>query len=573
MSNGDSIKKTLLSRLFDYIGNPLEWNYVNKSLLIICLHTSVFVGIDVWGFLAIYYPGLCPMWANRPSLIWGLKIHAVFFLIFGTLFVIGLVIRRSDSGNRWFAYVFVVAMAVHSALFMSFIGHSTNAVTMLGMFTHVFLGLLFFDYYFSLLAIVSWTLVVGYHIVCEQLGLIPYAHGLVALPIKGGKLDLLWMMWNLGTGLFITGAVLTVFGYVIHRWRDREARVVEMSALLKKMFGRYLSTEVMNSLIENPSALELGGERREVTIMMTDLRGFTALSERLEPEQVVQVLNAYFEVMVDVILRYHGTINEIIGDSLLVIFGAPQEMPDRSECAIACAISMQNAMAEVNEQNRRQGLPELEMGIGLNEADVIVGNIGSSKRSKYAVVGSGVNMTSRIESYTVGGQILISESVRQKSGESLRIDDRMEVLPKGADAPLRIYEIGGIAGTYNLALEKKDPELDTLARQIPLHYKILDGKHVGKEGLKGIMVRLSGKSAEISFDESIDLLTNLKMNLKDVYEELAEKDFYGKIIKQFEKNGHSRLVRFTSVPPEVVAYFQAHRKYAIEPATDFDTVT
>jgi adenylate cyclase len=255
------------------------------------------------------------------------------------------------------------------------------------------------------------------------------------------------------------------------------------SELIKKMFGRYLSTEVMNSLLEDPSALELGGEKRMVTIMMTDLRGFTALSERLKPEQVVQMLNSYFEVMVEVILQYNGTINEIIGDALLVIFGAPQEMSDRAQRAIACAIEMQNAMTKVNEQNRAQGLPELEMGIGLNETEVIVGNIGSSKRSKYAVVGSGVNMTSRIESYTVGGQILISESVRQEVGEILRIDAQQEVLPKGADTPLKIYEVGGIAGHYNLALEAKDPALVTLMREIPLRYTVLEGKDVGEKEL------------------------------------------------------------------------------------------
>lgn len=160
-----------------------------------------------------------------------------------------------------------------------------------------------------------------------------------------------------------------------------KAKSEEMTALLKKMFGRYLSTEVMNSLIEDPSTLELGGEKRSVTIMITDLRGFTALSERLEPERVVQLLNSYFEIMLEVVLKYNGTINEIIGDSLLIIFGAPQEMPGRALRAIACAIDMQNAMAEVNELNRKQCLPELEMGIGLNETEVIVGNIGSTKRS------------------------------------------------------------------------------------------------------------------------------------------------------------------------------------------------
>jgi adenylate cyclase len=336
-----------------------------------------------------------------------------------------------------------------------------------------------------------------------------------------------------------------------------------MTALLKKMFGRYLSTEVMNSLIENPSALELGGERREVTIMMTDLRGFTALSERLQPEQVVQMLNVYFEVMVDVILKYNGTINEIIGDALLVIFGAPQEMPDRARKAITCAIEMQNAMAGVNHENRMQGLPELEMGIGLNETEVVVGNIGSSKRSKYAVVGSGVNMTSRIESYTVGGQILISESVRRQAGEVLRIDAQRDVFPKGAETPLRIYEIGGIAGDYNLALEDKDPDLVPLARRIPVRYTVLEGKDVGSKEWDGLLVRLSKNCAEIALDGSISVLTNLKMNLANVNEKLSGRDFYGKVIEGSGEEENTRLIRFTSVPPEVDAYFQAHLQYAV----------
>src|SRR5262245_2316922 len=180
-----------------------------------------------------------------------------------------------------------------------------------------------------------------------------------------------------------------------------KAKSEEMAGLLRRMFRRYLSPEVMNALIENPASLELGGEKRRVTIMMTDLRGFTATAERLPPEQVVHLLNGYLEVMVEVIVKHQGTINEIIGDALLVFFGAPRDMPDRAQRAVACAIEMQNAMTRVNERNRAAGLPELEMGIGLNDAEVVVGNIGTSHRSKYAAVGSGVNMTSRIESYTV----------------------------------------------------------------------------------------------------------------------------------------------------------------------------
>ncbi|MFC1824965.1 adenylate/guanylate cyclase domain-containing protein, partial [Thermodesulfobacteriota bacterium] len=264
----------------------------------------------------------------------------------------------------------------------------------------------------------------------------------------------------------------------------------------------------------------------------------------------------------DVVLKYNGTINEIIGDALLIIFGAPQEMSDRAQKAIACAIEMQNAMMAVNERNREQGLPELEMGIGLNETEVIVGNIGSTKRSKYAVVGSGVNLTSRIESYTVGGQILISESVRKEAGDVLRIDVQRDVAPKGTETPLRIYEVGGIAGDFNLALEDKDPAMIALERQITLRYTALEGKDLGKGGSEGHVVRLSKNRAEVMLKDSFEMMTNIKMNLRDVDQKLSARDFYGKVMKQPGEKGQPYIIYFTSVPPEVDAYFQAVRQYA-----------
>jgi class 3 adenylate cyclase len=377
------------------------------------------------------------------------------------------------------------------------------------------------------------------------------------------------------TGPFIFACILAVFAGSLKMQRlaqenFRVTKLLEKSSVelekslefLKTMFGRYLSHEVMASLMENPSALELGGEKRRVTIMMTDLRGFTALSERLEPEQVVEMLNVYFEIMVEVVLQFKGTINEIIGDALLVIFGAPQEMPNRAQQAIACAISMQNAMARVNQQNRALGLPDLEMGIGLNETEVIVGNIGSSKRSKYSVVGSGVNMTSRIESYSVGGQVLVSESVRHEAGEVLRIDSERAVFPKGSEAPLKIYEIGGIAGQYNLAIEGEDPPLVELRRQIPIAYQVLEGKTDGRRESVGSVVRLSKKCAEIALDRPVETLTNLKMNFRDVDENLAIKFFYGKVFENAAPNKKIQLVRFTSLPPEIDAYFQSHRQHS-----------
>jgi class 3 adenylate cyclase len=340
----------------------------------------------------------------------------------------------------------------------------------------------------------------------------------------------------------------------------------EMAGLLRRMFGRYLSPEVMNTLIENPASLELGGEKRRVTLMMTDLRGFTAMSERLAPEQVVALLNGYFEVMMEIIVKYQGTINEIIGDALLVFFGAPQDVPDRAQQAVACAIEMQNAMARVNERNRAAGLPELQMGIGLNDAEVVVGNIGTTQRSKYAAVGSGVNMTSRIESYTVGGQILVSESVRQAAGEVLRIDGQRDVLPKGSESAVRIYEVGGIGGHFNLALEESAPAFVRLAKPIPLRYAVLEGKVAARADGEGYVPRLASHCVELAVDAALEPMANLKMNLVSAGEALAARDFYGKVIRAPAGNGAPAVVRLTSVPPEVDAFLEALRRYATAPS-------
>jgi len=202
------------------------------------------------------------------------------------------------------------------------------------------------------------------------------------------------------------------------------------------------------------------------------------------------------------------------------------------------------------------------MGIGLNETEVILGNIGSAKRSKYTVVGSGVNMTSRIESYAVGGQILISDSVFREAGHILRVFGQRDVYPKGSERPLRVYEVGGIGGHFNLALDDREPNLATLMRQIPVLYTMLEGKGVGKKGLEGSVMRLSRNCAEIALETPVEMMTNIKMNLGAVDSKLSDKDFYGKVVKRSNERRRAFVVRFTSVPPEIDAYFLAHQQYA-----------
>jgi class 3 adenylate cyclase len=231
------------------------------------------------------------------------------------------------------------------------------------------------------------------------------------------------------------------------RWHDREEQYRQQlernEKFIRATFGRYLSDEIVTDILERPEGLELGGDLREVTIMMSDIRGFTTLSERLAPAQVVTMLNRYLGAMTDIIMAHQGTIDEFIGDAILAVFGAPQHRDDDADRAVRCALAMQAAMDEINAQNDREGLPRIQTGIALNTGDVIAGNIGSERRSKYGFVGHPMNVTSRIEDLSAGGEILVSDSTLQKLTAAIHVTDSQELKVKGIDETIVVHKIKG----------------------------------------------------------------------------------------------------------------------------------
>ena len=341
--------------------------------------------------------------------------------------------------------------------------------------------------------------------------------------------------------------------------KEAQVQLEKANLVIRKTFGQYLSDDIVHSILESPEGAALGGEKRFVTIMMTDLRGFTAIGERLPAEDVVSIINIYLETMTEIILQYQGTIDEFIGDAIFVLFGAPVLRENDAKRAVACAIEMQNAMAEVNRRCREKGYPEVHQGIGINSGQLVVGNIGSKKRMKYGVVGRNVNLTARIESYTVGGQIFISENTLEECGEHLlRIDDRIEVMPKGVKNPITIYEVGGIRGDFNIFLpEKIETILQELKQPVSILFTILEGKHSGADLHGGVLVKLKGKEAEIRGNVAVDKLSNLKISLLDSDGQEVASDLYGKVIRNLQENPPTFRVNFTSTPPEAVAFLDA----------------
>jgi adenylate cyclase len=325
-------------------------------------------------------------------------------------------------------------------------------------------------------------------------------------------------------------------GYINLLQRNEALKQLEIrNRFIRETFGRYLSDEVVNSILETPEGLKLGGEKRRVTILMSDLRGFTRIAEGLPPENVVLLINNYLEAMTEVIVAHQGTIDEFIGDAILVIFGAPIARDDDARRAVHCAVAMQLAMAQVNEKNEGLGLPVVEMGIGVNTGEVVVGNIGSHKRAKYGVVGTTVNVTSRIESFTFGGQVLMSESTMNEAGDGVAIEGMIEASVKGVAEPIAIYEVGGVDG---LSLPRREAEPVELATPLPVRFSVLEGKHAGSASVSGAIVRCSTVGAEIAAPPPANL-TNLKLQIAGIG------DVYAKVTR----GGADHFdVRFTSLP-------------------------
>jgi adenylate cyclase len=207
-------------------------------------------------------------------------------------------------------------------------------------------------------------------------------------------------------------------------------------------------------------------------------------------------------------------------------------------------------MAQVNTQNRHLDLPEVEMGIGINTGVAVVGNIGSHRRAKYGVVGRHVNLASRIEAYTVGGQVLVSHSTVEAVGDGLRIQDQLQVCPKGSSELMTLYDVTGIGGPYGLYLPERVTRLTTLETSLPLRFAVLDGIHVPQLKAHGYIEQLSDNEVIIRSDYRVSLMDNIKLRLFDKSDAPDSGDMYGKVVG-LEDDAQSFRVRLSYVNAEL----------------------
>jgi adenylate cyclase len=237
----------------------------------------------------------------------------------------------------------------------------------------------------------------------------------------------------------VTAIALAFVGQLAWQYfvEGREKRQV------KRLFSRYVPRDVYEQLIADPERAALGGKRRTMTVLFSDVRGFTAMSERATPEEVVSQLNQYFSRMVDVLFAHRGTLDKFVGDMVMGLFGAPLDDPDHAEHAVQAALAMTRALDELNQHWTASGRPTLDIGIGISTGEMVAGNIGSQAIMSYTVIGDTVNLGARLESLNkdYGTRVIISDATRAALRGQYHIRPLGEVTVKGKSRPVAIYEV------------------------------------------------------------------------------------------------------------------------------------
>jgi PAS domain S-box-containing protein len=220
--------------------------------------------------------------------------------------------------------------------------------------------------------------------------------------------------------------------------------VSEERRMIKDMFCRYMSNEVVSNLMEYPGGIKLGGDKKNATVFFADIRGYTSFSEGREPEEIVEILNGYFGEAVEHVLKYRGYIDKFIGDCIMAVWGVPMaDEGDGAVSAVSCALSIQKLVGSSKRKFFLKDASRLRIGIGINTGPLVAGNLGNFQRMEYSVIGDTVNLAARLEGIAGADEIIISQATRDRLGENFRLEKRKDVRVKGKENPVQIYNVLG----------------------------------------------------------------------------------------------------------------------------------
>jgi adenylate cyclase len=314
--------------------------------------------------------------------------------------------------------------------------------------------------------------------------------------------------------------------------------------------GRERLGLLLNDAVRNTVGLASADKfsKREVTVLLTDLRGFTSISESHPALVLLEMLNRYLIKMSEIAISHGGTIDKFMGDAIMVLFGAPFAHAEDVKRAVTCAVDMQLALFEMNNYHRTIGMPELNMGIGINTGEVMAGLLGSEAYSEYTVIGDEVNLASRIEAYSLRGQVIISESTYKRVRDYVTASEPMDVYVKGKKDPVNLYEVLEIPSLGKVVPRqeiRKSPRVET---NIPFTFFTIEDKIVSPARRSGTILDLSYNGVLAALEGEVPAQTDIKLDLNLSLAGTTATDVYARVLKTFERDGRRLAsIEFTSV--------------------------
>jgi adenylate cyclase len=290
-------------------------------------------------------------------------------------------------------------------------------------------------------------------------------------------------------------------------------------------------------------------QQKQITILISDLRGFTSIAERYPASSLIEILNLYYSRMCEIIVRYEGMIDKFMGDSIMALFGMTEARKDDLERALACAVEMQQAMLEFNLRNVQRGYPRLFMGIGINTGNVVAGKLGSELYNEYTVIGDAVNTACRIEAFSLRGQILMSEQSLELARDYVECGQANKVQIKGKKQPIKFYELLGTRRPRLLEVPRvearKSPRIKV---DFPLRFNLLQQNRVRPESYEGTAVDLSYHGLQAYLPIQLEALSDLRIELSTSLMKNQSSHIYAKILRtQPEKGGWLSRMEFTNI--------------------------
>lgn len=431
-----------VGHLLRALKKPWLLHDTDKCLLLSLVVLPATLIFDLCEYLYLKYPDLAP-YIDQDFLAVLLPLHLILPAGWIAILVASVVKREDDRWGRLLVYLFVQHYFIGFSLTSYVYGHYTTDYMGSVLLGGTVVSFLVFDRRPVLLGLASMLLIVGGTTIAEQAGLIPYGPLLATSPAEGHRLASSWL-WSLGS-LIILAQVLSalIAYYFFNRLRDSENELDRASQLIRQ----YVPAQVAEEIMSGRYAVVDQHARRKITVFFSDLVGFTEIAERLEPEQLSQVLNQYFTEMTAIAQRHGGTVDELSGDAILVFFGAPHATTDKDHAlrAIRMADEMQDKVGALNARWLASGVPvALKVRMGINSGIVTIGNFGSPGRMKYAAIGTHVNLAARLQAHCQPGQILLSHDTWLLVNDQVQCSQLGELNLKGIQQPVMAYEFARI---------------------------------------------------------------------------------------------------------------------------------